>query len=38
MAVDAALWLILVAMGGWVALGCFMTVHDRRPATQRSRR
>jgi hypothetical protein len=32
MAVDAALWLILAAMIGWVALGCMMTARHRRPA------
>jgi hypothetical protein len=32
MAVDAALWLILAAMIGWVALGCVMTARHQRPA------
>jgi hypothetical protein len=29
-AVDAELWLILVAMIGWITLGCFMTSRHRR--------
>jgi hypothetical protein len=29
MAVDAALWLILVGMIGWVALGCYFTAPRR---------
>jgi hypothetical protein len=33
MAVDAALWLILAGMIGWVALGCYFTAlrisHDQ---------
>ena len=32
MAVDAALWLILVAMIGWVVLGCALTARNRRPS------
>ena len=31
-AVDAELWLILVAMIGWIVLGCFLTAHDRHHA------
>jgi hypothetical protein len=29
MAVDAALWLILAGMIGWVALGCYLTAPRR---------
>jgi hypothetical protein len=37
--VDAALWLILAAMIGWVTLGCFVTAgHHRRHATRQSSR
>jgi len=32
MAVDAALWLLLAAMIGWVALGCMMTARHPRPS------
>jgi hypothetical protein len=38
-AVDAALWLILAAMIGWVTLGCFVTArHHRGHATWQSSR
>jgi hypothetical protein len=37
--VDAALWLILAAMIGWVTLGCFVTAgHHRRHGTRHSSR
>jgi hypothetical protein len=34
-AVDAALWLILAAMIGWVVLGCALTARHRRSSAQR---
>jgi hypothetical protein len=35
-AIDAELWLILAAMIGWVALGCFVTARHRHPTTRQS--
>jgi hypothetical protein len=37
-AVDAELWLILAAIVGWIALGCFVTRHRQPTAQQPSRR
>jgi hypothetical protein len=37
-AVDAELWLILAAMIGWIALGCFVTSRHRHSTTQPSQR
>jgi hypothetical protein len=35
-AVDAELWLIFVAMIGWITLGCFMTAHHRHHGPRQS--
>ena len=37
-AVDAELWLILVAMIGWIILGCFMTARHRHHGPRQSPR
>jgi len=37
-AVDTELWLIVAAMVGWVALGCFVTARRRHPTTRKSPR
>jgi hypothetical protein len=34
-AVDAALWLIIAVMIGWVVLGCALTARHRRSSAQR---
>jgi hypothetical protein len=33
-AVNAELWLILAAMIGWIALGCFVTARHHHPTTR----
>jgi hypothetical protein len=38
MAVDVELWLILTAMIGWVALGCFMTARRHHHAPRQASR
>ena len=35
-AVDAELWLIFVAMIGWITLGCFMTARHRHHGPRQS--
>jgi hypothetical protein len=37
-AVDAELWLILAAMVGWIALGCFVTARHRHSTPRQSPR